>query len=128
MKSSLGFGHFAVTEFAVKDEFNYAYDYVVGGNTYTSNLKISSIQNTILNLKIDSEYPYSFDNYFILQNYARLKYIVGDTEYVSSALSDKTPGTYKEGLYLAVDKNIINASKIWLEINIRNSQYIYTLK
>ena len=62
----------------------------------------------------------------IFERYAKLKYKIGDEEY-TSVFSDKTPGSYKEGLYLAVDKNIVNASNIWFEIQIRNQKYLYTI-
>ena len=127
-KSSFGYGNFKINSYEIKDKFVYPYEYVVSGKTYTSNLSISSNQNVIMHLVIDSVYPYTFDDYFVLSTYGKLKYKVGDVEYTSSIFSDKTPGTYKEGLYLAVDKNIENATNIWFEINIRNSKFIYNLK
>ena len=43
-------------------------------------------------------------------------------------LTNKTPGSYTEGLYLEIDKELANASNIWLELTIRNKKYIYNLK
>ena len=127
-KTTFGMGHFLVSEYEAKEQFTFKYDYVVSGKTYTSDLKISSNNNAIIRLKIDSSYPSGFDNYSVLSKYAKLKYKILDNEYTSSVFTDKTPGTYKGGLYLAVDKNVISADKVWLQIVIRNKQYNYSLK
>lgn len=127
-KSSFGYGYLKISSYDIKKEFSYNYDYDVKGKTYTGTIKINSEYNVIMNLIIDSEYVSGFSNYDILSKYSVLKYKIGDKEYSSSVFSDKTPGTYNKGLYLVVDKEILSASSIWFEINIRNQQFIYTLK
>ena len=80
-----------------------------------------------MHLKIDSSYVRNFTDYDILSKYAKLKYKVDNVEYTSLVFNDKTPGDYKEGLYVAVDKNVMQASNIWFEIKIRNNKYVYTI-
>lgn len=127
-KSSFGIGSFKISSFDIKDKFSYPYQYEIDGQLYTNELSISSVRNVILNLKIDSTYPKGMNNYLFLEQYGTLKYKKNDMEYISSAFSDKTPGNYKEGLYLAVDKGVAEATNVWLEIKIRNQVYKYILK
>ena len=127
-QSSLGSGSFKVQLLEVQDSFSYPYQYEMGGQIYTNQLSISSRQNTILHLVITSSYPYGLTDYSFLERYAKLYYKVEDKEYSSSAFDDKTPGNYKDGLYLSVDKKILEASNIWFVIQVRNCQYVYTLK
>jgi hypothetical protein len=126
-QSSLGSGSFKIRSVSIGEKFSYAYQYEVNGKLYDSELSISSVQNVIMHLEIESSYPYQLDHYTFLERYATLKYKVGDQEYVSS-FSDKTPGNYQDGLYLSVDKKLQGAESIWLEIRIRNLKYTYTLK
>lgn len=127
-KSSFGSGYFKIDSYEIQEKFSYPYEYEVQGNVYTSTLSIASSQNVIMNLKIDSSYPFNYDNYTFLSSYATLKYQIDGEEYTSYVFSDKTPGTYKEGLYVVVDKEVMNASNIWFDIKLRNSEYLYTLK
>lgn len=126
--SSLGSGSLKISSFEIKDKFSYPYQYEIGGEVYTNQLTISSVQNIIMYLEISSSYPYGLDNYSFLEKYAKLKYKKDDKEYVSEAFDDKTPGDYKKGLYLSVDKEILDAKNVWLEIKVRNIIYQYTLK
>lgn len=127
-KSSMGSGSFQISSYDIKDKFIYSYDYEIRGEVHTGSLTITSVQNVILHLEMTSDFPYGYDNYSFLSGYAKLRYQIGEEEYVSSVFGDKTPGDYKGGLYLVVDKEVMNATKIWLDIKVRNSQYIYTLK
>ena len=126
--SSLGSGSFKITSYEVQDKFSYSYEYEVMGQMKVGNLNITSNKNSVMKLEIQSSYPYHFSNYSLLSENAKLKYKVNDIEYVSSVFINKTPNDYKEGLYVAVDSEIKNATNIWFEITIRNSKYIYTLK
>lgn len=126
--SSFGSGTFLIDSVEVQEKFSYPYQYEIGGQIYTNQLTISSVQNVILHLTMKSSYLYGLTNYSFLENYATLHYKIEDQEYTSLAFDDKTPGNYKEGLYLGVDKGIMNATSIWLDIKIRNQQYVYTLK
>ena len=81
-----------------------------------------------MRLKIDSLYLDGFNDWMVLSKYSKLKYKIGDKDFESVSFSDKTPGNYKDGLYLVVDKKIISADKVWFEIVIRNNQYNYYLK
>ena len=126
--SSLGSGNITINSYEIKNMFEYGYNYEINGKIYTSKLNIQSLSNKIINLKISSSLPYKMDLYDFISNYGKLKYKINDEEYESSILNNKTPGSYKEGLYLEVDKKIENASNIWLELIIRNTKYEYTIK
>ena len=121
-------GTFKINSFEINDKFNYIYEYEVSGQVYESNIIIKSTNNTILYLNITSSLPSNLDNYSLLSEYATIKYKIEDKEYQSTSNDNKTPGNYKEGLYINVDKNIEQAEKIWIDIKIRNKQYIYNLK
>ncbi len=127
-KTSMGEGYFQVSSYEVQERFSYSYDYELRGEKYTGEYTISSSQNVILHLEIDSKLASDFSNYEFLSNYSKLMYKIGDQEYQSKALSDKTPGNYKKGVYLVVDKKVMEASEIWFDINIRNKEYLYVLK
>lgn len=127
-KTSLGSGSLKIYSLDVKDKFSYPYQYEIDGKSYTNQLSISSTQNVILKLEIEAIYPYNMEHYSFFERYVTLKYKIGDEEYTSRALTNKTPGNYKEGLYLGVDKKVLEATNIWLDIKIRNTKYIYILK
>lgn len=126
--TTLGSGELTINSYEIKNKFLYAYNYEINGQSYTSNLNITSQNNTIINLKLSSNLPFDLTSYDFISTYGKVKYKINDEEYTSNYLNNKTPGSYNEGLYLEVDKNIENASNIWLELNIRNTQYIYTIK
>lgn len=121
-------GTFKLNYYEVNTNFNYSYEYEMIGETHTGNITISSLNGVIMNLKIDSNYVSNFSDYSFLSKYAKLKYVVNDTEYVSRLFDDKTPGSYKNGVYVAVDKEVMEASSIWFDIVIRNKYYSYKLK
>ena len=127
-KSSFGRGSFKISSFEVKEQFSYPYQYEVNGMVYTNQFTISSAQNAILHLVIEGNYPYDFNHYTFIDQYGTLKYKIGTQEFSSLLLENKTPGTYKEGLYLMVDKGVLDADSVWLELQIRNQLYLYTLK
>lgn len=127
-ETSLRFGNFKINSLDIKDEFSYPYQYEIGGEIRESEYNINSINNIIMNLKIESSYSNGEDSYLFLERYAKLKYIKDDILYTSKSFDNKTPGNCKDALYLGVDKDIINASSIWLEIVVRNKGYKYVLK
>ena len=125
--SSFQGGHFGVVSYEIKDQFAYSYQYEVWGQTNTANLTISGNGGGILHLVIDSNLPSKFDNYSFLSSFGNLKYKIGDNVVVSS-FKDKTPASYSDGLYLAVDGDVLKADSIWFEIAIRDQKYVYILK
>lgn len=126
--SPFGRGNFMISEYDIKDKFSYSYEYEIMGKKNTANLTISSSENNIvLFLKINSSLFGDYTNYSFLREFGKLKYQVGD-DVLTSNVSDKTPKSYSDGVYLAVDKNISQASKIWYEIIIRNCKYKYYIK
>ena len=126
--SILNTGSLTITGIDIKDNFSYNYNYEIDGKSYTSKLSIKSYSNTILNLKTNIYLPNKTNIYEFLSTYGKIKYKVNNDEYTSNIMNNKTPGNYQEGLFLEVDKNIENATKLWLEIKIRNKLYIYYLK
>ena len=67
------------------------------------------------------------NNFSFLNTYATLKYKIGDAEYTSS-FTDKTPTSYNDGVYLAVDSKVMDADKVWFDIVLRNKRYFYSIK
>lgn len=121
-------GNFKINNIDMKTSFPYSYKYEMGGKTFESKYQITSIKGAIMNLKITSNYNKNLDDYTFLNQYGILKYKIDETEYTINNIDNKTPGNYKEGLYLAVDSKIMEANSIWLDITLRNKHYIYTLK
>lgn len=127
-ETPLGSGGLTITSYEVNQKFAYEYTYEINGQSYTGKLNVLSLNNTILKLEMNAEVPSSFTTFSLIKNYGSIKYKVGETEYTSKVLNNKTPGSYTSGLYLEVDKNIENAESIWLDLTIRNKEYIYTIK
>ena len=124
--TSLGSGNFMINSYEVAKSFPYSYQYEVGGQTFTSQYSISSVKGSILNLKITSNYS-GLNNYSFLNTYAVLNYKIGE-EVKTVKFDDKTPGNYKEGVYLGADSELLEAEEIWFDIIIRNKHYVYRLK
>ena len=124
--STLGNGSFIISNYKIAKSFNYSYQYEVMGKQNTGNLTISGNDKYILHLEMKGNIPY-FDNYDFINTLSKLKYKFQDKEYIVS-FSNKTPGSYKDGLYLMIDSNMENADSIWFEFQIRNIIYIYKLK
>ena len=121
-------GYINIKSIDIKDSFTYDFTYQIEDKSYTSKLNIKSISNTLLNLKLTSSLPDKITLYELLEKYGKIKYKVESKEYTSNLMNNKTPGIYTEGLFLEVDKEVEKASKIWIEITIRNMKYIYNLK
>lgn len=119
-------GSFKVTDYEIKDSFPYSYQYEVGGQTFTSQYYISSVKGNVLNIKIESNLS-GLNNYSFLSNYATIKYQIGDEVFVTK-FDNKSPGNYKEGLYLGVNGNIKDADSIWFDIVIRDKSYVYKIR
>lgn len=120
-------GSFKINSYDIQEKFSYSYDYEVRGEKFTSAYSITGGQGAVMLLNISSSYRGDMSNFSFLNSYGTLYYKVGDEE-KSSKFYDKTPGTYNEGVYLSVDKDITNASSIWFSIKVRNKLYKYILK
>lgn len=121
-------GNLVISNVLIGEKFDYPYQYEIDGQTFNSKYTISSVQGVILKLDISSEYPLGLNNYTFLDTYAKLKYKVDGKEYENRAFDNKTPSSYNDGIYVAVDKNMAKATEIWFEIQIRNEKYIYKIK
>ena len=126
-ETMFGSGSFKITSYELGEKFNYSYTYEVSGQVMNSNITIKSINNLILHIVVSGSYPNGLNSYSFLNNYGVLKYSIGDKEYKSS-FDNKSPKSYKEGIYVNVNKDISLADKIWFEIDIRNKRYVYNLK
>jgi len=122
-----GNGSFKINSYEFGERFDYSYTYEVMGQPYEGKITIKSINKTILHLVIESTCPNGYDNYTFLSTYGSLKYSIGGVEY-SSRFDNKTPGSYNDGVYLTVDKELEHADSIWFDIIIRNKHYIYYIK
>ena len=125
--SLVGNGIFNIKSYEFGEKFNYSYTYEVMGQAYEGNITIKSVNKTILHMVIESNYISEFDDYALLDTYGVLRYKIGDVEY-SSNFENKTPGSYNEGLYLSVNKDVEHADSIWFDIILRNRHYIYKIK
>lgn len=127
-KTIFGFGNFSISSADIKESFPYNYQYDINGETFTNSYNITGIKGAVLNIKILSSLPKGFDNYTFLNKYATLKYKKDNTDMVVKNIDNKTPGNYKEGLYISIDKEVMNSDSVWFDIKIRNKHYIYTIK
>lgn len=89
----------------------------------TNNIGVNP--KTILKLNIVYNSDMSINKF--IEKYAVLKYKIADKEY-SSNITNKTPSTATDTLYLEVNNNVLLSNVMYLEFNIRNNKYIYYLK
>ena len=118
---------FKINSYEINNKFTYTYKYTVKDNEYEGKKTVSSANNTILKINIESNWIRNLSNINILNDYTKIKYKIEETEYETNLLNDKSPSNSND-LYLEVNKNIENASSIWLEITIRNIKYKYLIK
>ena len=121
-------GSIIINKYEVKNKLTYTYNYALNGQNHIGKINIISPMKTILYLETVYEPAKDLLLYEFITNYGKIKYKIGDTEYSSQIPINKTPTSYKNGLYLEIDKNVENANNIWLELTIRNKKYKYTLK
>ena len=127
-KTILGNGTFNINKYDIKNTFAYNYEYEINGKKYNSKINIISKNKTILYLNPNFQISRDISRYDFIANYGKIKYKINDTEYTASAPINKTPNSENNDLYIEIDKEVENASNIWLELNIRNQKIIYTLK
>lgn len=123
-----GVGNLKIKSCEVLPKFEYLYKYEVLDKEYDGKITISSVSNTIMHLVMESNYDSRFNNFSFLERYAKVKYEIDGVEHTSYVFENKTPNSYKEGLYVVVDKEIEKASSIYLDIVVRNKRYKYKLK
>ena len=125
--SILNEGEIKITNYNISNNFKENYSYLINNETHTGNINISSTSNTILKLDIQNSLI-NTDVFQLINIYGNIKYKINKEEYTSKLKINKTPTTYKNGLYIEVDKNIENADSIYIELIIRNSKYTYVVK
>ncbi len=127
-KTILNSGYLTINKYDIKNTFAYNYEYELNNKKYTSKINIISQNKTLLYLDLSYQSNREISRYDFINNYGSIKYKINNIEYNATAPINKTPASEKNDLYLEVDKQIENASNIWLELNIRNQKIIYTLK
>lgn len=117
-----------INTYEISQKFPITYTYEIDGKTYEGKKNISSVNNTLLKLEIDSAIKSSISIKELLLEYTKVKYSKDNNEIETNFINDKTPSNNNRVLYLEITKNIENADKIWLETSIRNMKYKYILK
>ena len=120
-------GEIRFTSYELKDKFMYSYEYEVRGEKFKSEYAIGGENTAIMLLKISAN-SFSLDSYAsFLSSYGHLLYQVDGKEY-EATFYDKTPGNYHDGVYLSTSREVLNASDIWMSIQIRNKKFKYKIK
>ncbi len=126
--SIFGSGYFMISDYQIQENFVYTYQYEIGGKMNDASLTIGNDDSAVIHLLLDYSFPFDISVNSFLLDFGRLKYKIGEEENSFDMVRDKTPGSYKEGVYLLVDKDVLKADSVWFEFSVRNYKYIYTLK
>ncbi len=121
------------------ERFTYEYDFCTSEDNCTKStgyiIPTSSNNTTILKLGIDAKFDESdpitdIENYGdFLENYASIKYTVGDKTYLQRNIINLTPDNFsKNEVYLNVSKNVEKADTIKIEFKNYGKKYSYTIK
>ena len=127
-ETTLDSGNINISEIKINNKFEYYYNYELNNKVYSSKLNITSLNQTILNIKATYNVDLNMSMYDFIKTYGSLKYKVNNQTYESTLMNNKTPTSYSEGLYIEVNKEIEQATDIWLDFIIRDKEYIYKLK
>lgn len=87
---------------------------------------VAGYNKKVLKLGVDTSIV-GYSNYEFLNTFVKLKYIKDDRTY-SMSFENRTSKKNDGTIYLEVNKSIEEASKIYLEIKIRNKVYNYYIK
>lgn len=132
-----------IESYEVNDSFRLAYKYCVSENDCVDSIEYvnptasdnynKSLLKITGTLSFDDTLPIvKYRNiYSFLNNFGTIKYVInGNTKTISGKIKTVSPkksnpdNTY----FLEVPNDLKNADKIYLEFNVRNKVYIYTLK
>lgn len=127
-ETTLDSGNINISEIKINNKFEYYHNYELNNKVYSSKLNITSLNQTILNIKATYNVDLNMSMYDFIKTYGSLKYKVNNQTYESTLMNNKTPTSYSEGLYIEVNKEIEQATDIWLDFIIRDKEYIYKLK
>lgn len=120
-------GKFKVESYELADKFVYTYNYCLEGKCNKIDKNIyKGYKKTLLKLSVVNNVD-DYNNSDFAKKFIDVKYKIGVKEYDAEAIN-KTPDSASSSIYLDVNKEILSADNIWLEINIRNNQYKYILK
>jgi len=120
-------GTFKINSYELGTKFIYKYNYCDNDECFElSNIITNNINKKILKLDVENN-VIDYNNLEFVDNFITIKYIYNGQEYTSS-INNKTKESMTNYMYFDVDKNIEEASNIWLEIIVRNNKYKYVLK
>ncbi len=140
--SILGNSELTIDEVQIEDKFKLSYDFCASktncyksyeyltptatGNYFKTLMKISGQFENDTTENIDN-IP---DLYYLLKEFGTIHYQINDKWYSQKIDSEliKPTTAASDGYYIEVNRDIKNASSIYLTLNIRNYQYKYLLK
>lgn len=115
---------FSINSYEYAKEYSYTYCYL---EKCDYSAVVYSPNHLILRLDISDGVSNEFIN-SLINNYIDIKYIVDGVTYSSNIYRNKMPIDISDYIYIEVDEEIVNASKIWIEFKARNKLYNYVLK
>ena len=122
---------YKITSYNINNKFDYTYQNCLStGECITHNSFVSSQIGLIMELNIESKIlgnSYGLNNATFIAYYGKLKYTKEGKEY-TSMMNNKTSSKVNDKVHLEVDKDILNADKIWIDFNIRGNKIKYVLK
>ncbi len=138
-KTNLNNSSIAITKYELTNNFSYTYSYCLksdcynltgGVNLSTSELDRLTFMVLDYNLVLDekSNYMYSNKDYkTFFEDFGEIKYVLNNKTYTSDIVVSN-PANYSDRLILKINRNISNASEIYVVITIRNVRYNIKLK
>lgn len=120
---------FTILEYAFIDTIDYLYDRcnmngcsVQNGSTY------AKANQRFLSLEVESDSYTGYEFYQFLKDHAKVIYVVNNTE-KEVAIETPIAEVYKGSTtYLTVPSEMVNAQSVFLNIQLRNTNYRYRLK
>jgi len=140
--SILGNSELIINEITIDDKFKISYDFCASKNNcyksyeYVTPTATGNYFKTLMRINGDFEIDTAAnvenitDLYYFLNGFGTINYKVGDTWYSHKINSQLVkPKTGKDNFYyIEVDRNVKNASEIYLTFDIRDYHYKYVLK
>lgn len=116
--------------YCIKEECYPSYEYLLPSYTGNKDKVLLNLSGTII---WDANTPVSpiTDLYTLIQQFGTIKYKINEQEYTSTIeMKEVKPikTTLKNTCYIEVPSEIMYATNIYVELNIRNKTYIYNLK
>lgn len=128
-----------INDYDIQEKYKINYKYCVDDDTCIDSIEYltpdifnSSYDLALLKLNIDYESDNNMDNFFkFLSTYGHLEYTLNDEEKVQKIPFKQVKSNsinFKSTYFIEVLKEVMDADKVDLVINIRNNEYVYNLK